>query len=58
MAKKDALLTRSKGGQKGGYERNKNRVISNDSKLLFFFNDIPFVCIFGCYTGGDVLRVL
>jgi len=54
MAKSDALIVRSQGGKKGGYNRNKNRVIKKSDKVLFLFNQKPLVCIFNCQTGEDV----
>lgn len=58
LAKIDALLTRSLGGKKGGYQRNKNRLITKTTKILFLFEYKPFLCIFNCQTGGDVLKIL
>lgn len=58
LSKKDALVTRSQGGLKGGYKRQCNRIIVRTSRLLFYFQKTPFLCVMNCKTGGDVLRVL
>jgi hypothetical protein len=58
MARNDAYLIRSLGGKQGGYNRNINRVITKNSKVLFCFEGIPFLCVFNCQTGGDVLKEL
>lgn len=58
LEKPDALLTRSLSGKKGGYSRNKNRIINSTIKILFLFENVPFLCIFNCQTGGDIVRIL
>lgn len=58
MARNDAYSIRKLGGKLGGYNRNKNRVITKNSKVLFFFERVPFLCVFNCQTGGDVLKEL
>nr|AWX53130.1 hypothetical protein [Blidingia minima] len=58
MAKSNAYETRSKGGKKGGYNRNVNRIITVKDKILFYFNKKPFLCVFNCKTGGDIQRIL
>lgn len=58
MARTDSHLIRSLSGKQGGYNRNINRVITKNSKVLFFFEGVPFLCVFNCQTGGDVLKEL
>lgn len=58
MQKKDALLTRSKGGKKGGRTRNLNIAIKKEDRYLFFYDKKQYVCVFNCETGGDVCRIL
>lgn len=56
MAKPNARGLRSQAGKKGGYNRNKNRGIKKNHKVLF--KKKPFLCVFNCQTGGDVLQIL
>ena len=58
LSKINARVTRSLGGNKGRYQRNKNRIITKTTKLLFLFESQPFLCIFNCQTGGDIVSIL
>lgn len=55
IEKPDALEVRSKGGRKGGHQRNVGRAIKPNHRYLFYFYTTPVLCIFNCETGGDVL---
>jgi hypothetical protein len=58
MQKEDALVTRRQGGKKGGRQRNLNVAITKQDRYCFCFEKQPFLCIFNCETGGDVLKQL
>nr|YP_009367897.1 putative HNH homing endonuclease [Hazenia capsulata]ARK14900.1 putative HNH homing endonuclease [Hazenia capsulata] len=58
MAQENAIVSRSLGGKKGGYNKNINKIIRKTDKVLFLFQDQPFLCVLNCQTGGDVLKIL
>ena len=58
LARPDALEIRSKGGQIGGKNRQKGRVIRTADRYVFSYDGVPVLCIINCETGGEVLEVL
>lgn len=58
LAKKEALRIRSEGGKKGGYNRNINRLFNKNDRFCFSYMEKPFLCVFNCQTGGDIVTLL
>jgi len=58
LLRSDALVTRSVGGKLGGRTRQLNRAITAKDKYLFSYKGKPYLCIFNCSTGGDVVKEL
>jgi hypothetical protein len=58
MARPDAREIRSKGGRIGGFARNIDRIIKQEDRYLFLYQNKEVLCVFNCRTGGQVLEQL
>ena len=58
LLKSNALETRSEAGKIGGRRRQMDRIIKSKDRYVFSYKSVPYLCIFHCSTGGDVIRQL